>query len=66
MYCHRGTADVVKFLDKTTGKTREETFIFSMGNKRKNRERKEERSIANREAYNRMNFLYQVYKSYIH
>ena len=31
-----------------------------MGNKRKVKERREERSIANREAYNRMNFLYQA------
>ena len=31
-----------------------------MGNKRKAKERKEERSIANREAYSRMNFLYQA------
>ncbi|CAB4015372.1 ribonuclease P subunit p21-like [Paramuricea clavata] len=31
-----------------------------MGNKRKIKERREEKSLANREAYTRMNFLYQA------
>ena len=31
-----------------------------MVNKRKMKERREEKSLANKEAFNRMNFLYQV------
>ncbi|XP_028415927.1 ribonuclease P protein subunit p21-like [Dendronephthya gigantea] len=31
-----------------------------MGNKRKMKERREEKSLANKEAYTRMNFLYQA------